>query len=420
MHKLITYPNGLRLIVKKLDFVRSVTVGVWVAAGSAYETKANNGISHFIEHMMFKGTKTRTAFDIVDSIDSIGAQVNAFTAKECTCYYTKSTDEHAEKCVEILSDMLNNSVFDSSEAEREKKVVLEEISMTKDAPEEVCHELLAAAYFDGSPLGMTILGTEKSVKSIDREKIESYMQANYCPDRMVVSIAGSIDFDEADRIVKKYFETEGVCQKGTGVSASVHKPKQKIAVKKKQVEQASIAFSFPSIPFNDPGTYSLMLVNSVLGGGMSSRLFQKVREQKGLAYSVYSYMSAYKNNGIFSVYLGTNPANTAQAVETVMDEIRLLKREGITEQEFLRGKEQLKGAFILGQENTASIMNTYGKQLLMTGEIFDLDAKLNEIKSLDISKCRDMIDRVFDFNIMCAAMVSKDTKFDIKSSILQA
>ena len=411
MHKMVSFPNGLRLIMKKLDFLRSVSVGVWVGAGSAYETQQNNGISHFIEHMLFKGTTNRTAFEIADSIDRIGAQINAFTAKECTCYYTKSIDEHLDKCIEILSDMFFNSNFIDTELQKEKKVVIEEISMVEDSPEDVCHENLAKLFFEGSSLGRPIIGNADNINGFDKTKIQKFIDDHYCPQNVVISVAGNFDFDNLTELVTKYFSNEfdknQYCLKSE--AAQKHISVSKAGYKIKQFEQASIAIGFPSPMFNSEDTYSMMLMSNVLGGTMSSRLFQKVREELGLAYSVYTFMSSYKNNGVFSVYCGTNPQNIEKAVETVVAELKKLLKDGITKEEFKRGKEQLKGSFILGQENTTSIMNVYGKMLLISDQIFDLDQKLNEINSISMDDVLNTAQNHIDFNRACISCVSSRT-----------
>jgi len=407
MHKMVSFPNGLRLIMKKLDFLRSVTVGVWVGAGSAYETPQNNGISHFIEHMLFKGTTNRTAFEIADSIDKIGAQINAFTAKECTCYYTKSIDEHIEKCIEILSDMFFNSIYIDTELEKEKKVVIEEISMVEDSPEDVCHENLAKLFFEGSSLGRPIIGNADNINGFDKTKIEKFTKDHYCPQNVVISVAGNFDFDNLIDLVTKYFsnifDKNEYCLKSE--AASKHLSVPKAGYKIKQIEQASIAIGFPSAMFNTQDTYPMMLMSNVLGGSMSSRLFQKIREELGLAYSVYTFMSSYKNNGIFSVYCGTNPQNIEKAITTAVSELKKLLKDGITVEEFKRGKEQLKGSFILGQENTTSIMNVYGKMLLISDQIFDLDQKLNEINSINMNDVLNVAQKYLDFNRACISCV---------------
>ncbi|NLC16408.1 MAG: insulinase family protein [Clostridiales bacterium] len=415
MHKMISYPNGLRLIMKKLDFLRSVSVGVWVGAGSAYEKNNINGISHFIEHMLFKGTSNRSSFDIADSIDKIGGQINAFTAKEVTCYYTKSIDEHLEKCIDILSDMFFNSTFDENELEKEKKVVLEEISMVEDSPEDVCHENLAKLFFEGNPLEQPIVGTAENVNNFDKDKLKKFMFSHYCPQNIVIAVAGNFDFDKLAELIDKYFnqkfEGQENCLKAE--PAPKHASVPKTGCKIKQIEQASIAIGFPSPMFNTKESNPMMIASNVLGGSMSSRLFQKIREELGLAYSVYSYMSSYKNNGIFSFYCGTNPQNIEKAVKTVIDELKKFLKDGINDDEFERGKEQLKGNIILGQENTTSIMNVYGKMLLVSDQIFDLDQKLKEINSITKDDVMDVARKYLDFERACISCVANRPAEDL-------
>lgn len=414
MHKMIRFPSGLRLIMKKIDFLRSVSAGIWVGAGSAFEDETNNGISHFIEHMIFKGTKIRTSFEIADSIDKIGAQINAFTAKECTCFYTKSVDEHLGKCLEILSDMLFNSIFDQTEMTKEKKVVIEEISMVEDSPEDVCHEILAKVFFEGNPLNRSIIGTADNINNFDKEKIVNFMSHHYCPQNIVISVAGNFDFDKLTQWVTKYFEEKfsgEYCPNFT--AAPIHIPVSKMGNKVKQLEQASIAIGFPSPIFNNNESYPMMLMSNIMGGSMSSRLFQKIREELGLAYSVYSYISSYKNNGIFTVYCGTNPQNIEKAIETSIKEIKKMLSEGVKKEEFLRGKEQLKGSFILGQENTVSIMNVYGKMLLMSDEIFDLDKKLEDINAITMEDISCVMKKYIDFSKACISCVANRESGDL-------
>ncbi|MDR3317819.1 MAG: insulinase family protein [Clostridiales bacterium] len=415
MHKLYTFPSGLRLLVKKVDAVRSVTAGIWVGTGSCNETAENNGISHFIEHMLFKGTKKRSALQIAEAVDNVGAQINAFTTKECTCFYTKSISEHVERCFEVLSDLFFNSVFAGDEMSREKKVVLEEISMVEDAPEDVCHELLSDIFFEGSTLGYRILGSSENVKGFTESDIRKYLAANYRAQNVVLSVVGNVDFSAVKELTKRYFDGNFDTAKVVlPDKPAAHVPSRKLISKKKQIEQASIAIGIPSISFNHPRSYPLAILNNILGGGgMSSRLFQKIREELGLAYSVYSYNSSYVNNGMFSVYCGTNPKNAAKVVETLSSELRRLKREYITESEFSRGKEQMKAAFILGQESTSSIMNVYGKLLVLSGEVFDIDKRLEAINGVTFGDIHDIIDDVISFDNVCAAFVSDDTGADL-------
>jgi predicted Zn-dependent peptidase len=408
MVKYKIFDNGLKLIVKKIDGLLSVSTGIMVGAGSIDENDENNGISHFIEHMMFKGTKKRTSFEISDSIDKVGAQINAFTTKETTCYYTKSTVEHFEKTLEILSDLFFNSIYSKEEMVREKGVILEEISMSNDTPDDLCIEYLAAAFYGKEGLGRAILGSSKNVRSFTKKDIVNYMKQNYYPENVVISVAGNVDFEKVEKLAEKYFA------KNFNVN-NTNKPepiKDSIFTnhlsKKKNIEQLHIGLAFPSIKTDDPMTNALAISNIVLGGGMSSRLFQKIREELGLAYTVFSYLSAYRNSGIMTVYAGINPKNKQIAVDSIIKLLTTFKKDKITKDEFLRGKEQMKSAFILGQESTASQMLLYGKYFLISNKIFDFEKKIEEIGNVTIEDVNDAIDISFDIDKMASSCVGKN------------
>ena len=401
------YENGLRLVVKEIPGMLSVATGIYVNVGSGDESGQINGISHFTEHMLFKGTKKRTAFEISDSIDRIGAQINAFTSKECTCYYTKSTADHAEDTAEILSDLFFNSTFLEKEIKREKGVVLEEIAMVEDTPDELCAELISEAYFNGHALGRTILGKSGVVSAFSRENLTNHLAEYYNSSNVVIALAGKITFEEAQKLVDKYFLNNFIqgnaCQKPAS-----HLAKKLYNKKIKETEQANICISFPSVPLDDENSNAYLLLNGILGGGMSSRLFQKIREKKGLAYSVYSYISSYLNNGMLTVYSGVNPANTDEAVKYIKEEFEVFKTKGITKEEFQRGKEQLKSSLIFGQENVTSLMNAYGKYLLLTDKMFSIDKKFKDISDLSFDKVNSLCYNMFDFDKICAAYVGKE------------
>lgn len=408
MITLHTFNSGLRLVVNKTDFLRSVSIGIYTAAGSSFENTGNCGISHFVEHMMFKGTKKRSAMDIVEALDSVGAQVNAFTAKEMTCYYTKSTSEHFEHCLEVLSDMFFNSVYADAEMEKEKKVVLEEMSMTEDSPEDVCHELLAKAYFGDNPLGRPILGTQETVKNFTRADILDYIGKHYTACNTVISIIGNIEPETAIAAVGTYLD-EHIQEGGKCASyAGFHKPVAVYKSVKKKIEQANIALAFPGFEFSSKLGQSVSLMSTVLGGGMSSRLFQRIREEQGLAYSIYSYVSSYKNNGQFTIFVGTNPSSACQACESIRDELKKIKKDGVSEAEFKKGKAQLKGAFIMAQESASSMMNAQGKTMLLTDTTYDIDERLRDIDAVSQESLKEVIDSVIDFDKVAVANVCGD------------
>ena len=387
------YDNGLRLIVNKMEGLFSVSLGIMVKTGSINETEKENGISHFIEHCLFKGTDKRSAFKISDDIDSIGAQINAYTAKETTCYYTKSTSDHLEETMEILSDIFFNSKFDEQELEKEKGVVIEEIKMSEDTPEDICFDLLALSRFGNAGIGQTILGPEKNIKKFTSSNIRAYMDKYYTPENTVISVAGKLDEREVEDLVEQYFLPYFKSRKTA--KQVVSKPVcQENLYKYKKIEQTHIALSVPAFDIFDKQSEILNIANYVFGGGMSSRLFQKVREQLGLCYSIYSYISAFKDSGVLEIYAGVNTALKDKALKAILEEFELM-RNGITESEFYRAKEQIKSSFIMRQEYNSSQMMLYAKNLLFEDKVFDFDEKLKFIENVKLEEVNDIITKVF-------------------------
>jgi predicted Zn-dependent peptidase len=399
-----TFDNGLRLVINKLDGILSVSAGVLVKTGSMNETEKENGISHFIEHVMFKGTTSRSAFDISDQIDRIGAQINAFTSKELTCYYTKSTKEHVEKTLEILADIFFNSVFDSKELEKEKGVIIEEINMSEGTPEDICLDLLAKSYYGDSGLGQTILGPVKNIRSFTSESVRNYMNKYYTADNVIISLAGNVDVEKTVEFIEKYFVNNFKKTKSAKQVKSKIVTPQKL-YKCKKIEQSHVGFVMNGFTANDKLSDAFAIANTVLGGGMSSRLFQKIREELGLCYSIYSYPSQYKDNGILEIYAGVNTEARDLATKAIVEEVKKFKKNGITEQEFLRGKEQIKSAFIFGQESTASQMLVFGKYLSLLDKEFDFAERIKAIENVTIDDVHEAISKSFDIENSATATV---------------
>ncbi len=398
------FDNGLRLVVHKMAGLFTVSCGVLVKTGSVNETDPEHGISHFIEHSLFKGTEKRTAFEISDYVDRIGAQINAYTSKETTCFYTKSTAEHFEDSLEVLSDIFFNSTLKQTELDKEKGVVVEEINMCEDEPEDLCLDLLAESFYGKDGLGRTILGTAKNVKSFSREDLLRYMDKYYTADNVVVSVAGNVDEKEAEELAEKYFASKFT----RFTSAPQRKAECGIPqnlYKTKRTEQSHIGLCMPAVSVKDERGIALNIANTVFGGGMSSRLFQRVREDMGLAYSIYSYMSTYKESGVLEIYAGVNTSARESAEAAIAEEIKKIAASGVTEQEFLRGKEQIKSAFIMGQESTASQMLLYGRYLLMLDKIFDFDERVAKIENTSIEEVNAMAKEVFDLGKISTATV---------------
>lgn len=394
MHKKVDLSNGLTLVYEKLPYVRSVSFGLWIGTGSRFETYEQNGISHFIEHMLFKGTETRSAKDIAMVIDSLGGQLNAFTGKECTCIYTKTLDEDLKTAVELISDMLFHSTFDPVQIETEKKVIVEEISMYKDYPEELVHDMLSEEVWSGHPLSYPILGSYESVASITREKILDYMNTFYVPENSVVSVAGNFDEQYLIDLVQKYFGD----WKSSGIS-KFHEAKpwfnRSMKVKRKDTEQVHMCIGFPGIKHGEESLYSLLAFNNILGGGMSSRLFQKVREELGLAYSIYSYATSYKDVGMFVIYAASSPASFMDVIRHIRNELELVTGDCLTEEDVEKAKSQLKGNFIISLDSTSGRMNSMGKSQLMLGRVTTPEEVLECINRVSRDSIKEIIDSIF-------------------------
>jgi len=389
--KRYTCQNGVRIVLENIPTVRSVAIGVWIGTGSRKEDEKNNGVSHFLEHMFFKGTKTRNAREIAESFDSIGGQVNAFTSKEYTCYYAKVLDTHADFALEVLADMFFHSTFEEGELKKEKNVVYEEIKMYEDTPDDIVHDLLSQAVYEKHPLGYPILGTEETLSTFNGDTLREYMFEHYTPENTVISIAGNIT-DDFIAEVEKYF---GAFEAGKS-EREISKPSfhtNRIS-RKKETEQAHLCLGYEGLQVGHEDMYSLISLNNILGGSMSSRLFQDVREQKGLAYSVFSYHSSFQDSGIVTIYGGTGAKQLDELYETIQTTLANLKRDGITEKELSNSKEQLKGSLMLSLESTNSRMSRNGKNELLLGKHHTLDeiiAKIDKVSNADVNKMAHQI-----------------------------
>lgn len=379
--------NEVRIIAENIPSTRSIAIGIWVKAGSRYENKETNGISHFLEHMFFKGTTSKTAKDIAEAFDSIGGQVNAFTSKEYTCYYAKILDEKAEYALELLADMFFNSVYDEEEIRKERNVVLEEIHMYEDSPDEIVHELLSEASFSEHPLAFPILGTKETLSQIRQKELELYRQKFYTPNNIVISVAGNI----SDRLLYAIENKFGTFR--SAVEKLPQKPPiffpNKIS-KIKDTEQSHLCLGFLGLPYGDERLYELAILNNVIGGSMSSRLFQKIREDQGLAYSVYSYHTSYTDTGLLTIYAGTAPYQTELVYETIMKILQELKQAGISKQELENSKAQLKGNLILSLESTNSRMNRNGKNELLLQKQKSLNEVLDCIELVSLERVNQL------------------------------
>lgn len=388
------YPSGLRLVAKQLDHLYTVTVGVFVDVGSVKETAENNGYSHFIEHLLFKGTAKRTSLQISETIDDIGATINAYTAKDNTCFYTKSAADDLETCVDVLSDMYFNAAFPEPELERERGVVLEEINMCEDTPDDVCSDLAAKALFDGQSLGQTILGNPENIKYSDRHSIQNFKNKYYIPTATVVSVCGKFDFEKLDKLIERYFEYN--CNRD-GLSC-VPEPDVKYTSQAyssvKPISQSHLQLAWGGYPIKSPETHANSMLASILGGGMTSRLYQSVREKNGLAYSVYAYPSTYLKAGSFEIYVGMSPENAVKTCRLIKKEINGIVNDGVTERELSRAKTQAVNALYMAVENPMTLMRLYGRSLLKYGELFNVDKDVERYRAVTLDSINGVARRV--------------------------
>jgi len=386
-------PNGVRIITEEIEHVRSAAIGLWVGAGSRDEREGYEGISHFMEHMFFKGTEHRTARALAESLEAVGGQLNAFTTKEYTCYYAKVLDEDLDLAIDVLSDMFFHSLFDAKEIEKEKNVVIEEIKMYEDSPDELIHDIFSEQVWNEHPLGKPILGTEESINSLSREKIMQFLSEHYAPDNIVVAVAGKIKHED---IVAKLSAQFGSFQRG-GRRVLEEAPTGRTVehYQKKETEQMHIILGVPGLGQDDDDIYAMHVFNNILGGGLSSRLFQEIREQRGLAYSVYSYHSTYVDSGLFAIYAGTSPKNTEEVIECILKELKEIKEQGITADELARTKAQIKGGLYLGLESVSSRMSRLGKTELTYNRVLSPEEVIGKLEKVTLEDVLRMIGRLW-------------------------
>lgn len=418
MYKLFRLNNGLRIVIENIKYVNSVTVGLWVENGSRNETYKNNGISHFIEHMFFKGTESKSAKDIVEIIENVGGQINAFTGKESTCFYVKTLDTHLDTSLDLLSDMLFNSKFSKEDIEKEKKVIIEEIKMSNDDPEDVLSDLHFKAAFGEDPLGMSILGTEKNVMSFNRNTILKYIKEHYTPKNAVISICGNFDTNNIHKIVEKYF---GKWENNNENKVQYSTPKflQNNLFKSKKIEQLHMSLGIEGIKTGNDDIYSLMILNNILGGGASSILFQKLREEHGMCYSIYSYLSSYMNFGMITIYTNLNPAYCVDSINYIKDEIYNLCKMDIHDERLIKLKEQIKGNFVLGLESTSSRMFRNGRIALLLNKIVTPREIIQKIDAVNKETLNSVIKKTFIKGIKNSAFVGDGFNKDLINTVLE-
>ncbi|KJS83234.1 MAG: zinc protease [Peptococcaceae bacterium BICA1-8] len=386
--------NGIRVVSEHIPYVKSVAVGIWVGAGSRFESEEYSGISHFLEHLFFKGTEKRSAKDIAESLDSVGGQLNAFTTKEYTCYYAKVLDDHLELALDVLSDMFFNSKFSEKDILKEREVIIEEIKMYEDTPDEIIHDLFSRTIWEDHPLGRPVLGTEETISTFTRDDFLQFIKSHYVPDNIVISLAGKVDHTKIIEVLDKLF---GDAIKGT-VERYPFPPHNHFQIQNvyRDVGQVQICLGSPGLPQDHPQIYPLYILNSVLGGGLSSRLVQEVREERGLAYSVYSYHSAFSDAGLFTFYAGTRPDNYEQVIQLILKEAFDIANEGITEKELLKTKEQLKGNLYLGLESVGSRMTRIGRSLLSLNRLITPEEVVSNIDLVTLEEVKELAHNIFN------------------------
>ena len=366
------FPNGLRIITERMSHVRSVSVGFWVDAGSRCETPEQNGLSHFIEHMLFKGTRNRSAEDIAKSVDSIGGNLDAFTSKELVCFNTKVLDEHLPLAFDVLADLLLNPLFREEDIEKEKGVILEEIKMYADNPDYLVHEIFSSNFWKDHPLGKPILGTRDTVKNFSREMIHQFYSDVYSPQNLLITAAGNLQHRRLVELTQQHFSD--FSRNGAAKLQSKPSTHARIALRnKKELEQVHLCLGVPSYPVPHEDRFSCYVMNTMLGGGMSSRLFQNIRERQGLAYAVFSELNPYRDTGCLSVYAGTSVEAAGMVVELILKEFRDLKENRIPADELRRAKDHLKGSLMLSLESTSSRMSNLARQEIYFKKFFTLD-----------------------------------------------
>ncbi|WP_289293991.1 M16 family metallopeptidase [Romboutsia ilealis] len=409
MYKKHVLENGLTIIGEEIPYVKSISLGIWINAGSRIEDEEISGISHFIEHMLFKGTKNRTSKQIASEIDNLGGQINAFTSKECTCYYVKLLDSHIDIGIDILSDMILNSKFNEDDLDKERSVIIEELKMYEDSPEDLAYDLLTENIYKNDTLGMNIIGTEESLKKLNREKLLDYFNKYYVPNNSVIAISGNFNFNEIINKIEEKFK--GWKKKSVNIDIKKAEFKSCFLTKNKDIEQVNLAMSLEAVPLeNDEEVYALAVINTVFGGSISSRLFQKIREEKGLVYSIYSSQSLYRKCGELGIFASMSNEHLEEVYESIIEEIKIMKKDYLTEQEIKESKEQLKGSYILGLESTSSRMMSIGRSLLLNNKVESTDDILKSIDNVDRETVKKVIDKIFNLNKLGVCIVGRDVE----------
>jgi predicted Zn-dependent peptidase len=410
-------PNGLTIITEQMQHIRSASIGIWLQTGSRDEDPAWNGISHFIEHMLFKGTEHRTAEEIARQVDSIGGNMDAFTAKECICFNVKVLDEHLPVALEILSDLVLHPVFDPNDITRERGVILEEIKMDEDNPDYLVHEIFTQNFWKDHPLGKPILGTKETVKKFERAAVLDAYSHRFAPGNIIVSAAGNLDHDRFVELVTKHFEQ--MKPRKNGFHSPVPKIVSKITLRnKKALEQVQLCIGVPSHPIAHEKRHAGYILNTLLGGGMSSRLFQNIRERQGLVYSIYSDLNPYRDTGCLAVYAGTSRESASKVVQSVVSEFHKLKAEPVPAEELRRSKDQLKGSLMLSLESSSARMSNLARQEMYFDRFYDLDELIEKIEAVTVEDLTSLANEFFNTESVAVTILGNLTGLKISRNQL--
>ena len=415
MYRKDALSNGMRVVSETLPKSRSVSIGVWVKVGSRHEQQKIGGISHFIEHLFFKGTEKRTAKDIAIEMDSLGGEMNAFTTQETTTFYAKVVDEHLPVAIDILSDILLSSKFNPTEMEKERKVILEEIKGVEDTPDDYIHELYTNAIWPDNPLGRPILGTKETIKALKHENIISYISDYYSPKEIVISVAGNFEHARLIDLLNASFGK--LSRAGVPKKESTPAFTPAVVVKKKQLEQVQLCIGCKGLNYTHEDRYVISALNTVLGNSMSSRLFQEVREQNALAYSIYSYVTSYRDTGLLTVYAGTDPSNALEVVRLVLKEFKQIKNQGITSAEETRVKNQIKGSMVLSLESSNSHMSRIARQEIYYGKYLSVDDIIKGVENVTREQVQRLAQQLFIRDNIALAILGPLDKTDLSDAI---
>lgn len=403
MHHMITLPNGVRILTQPVPAVRTAAIGIFVGTGSRHETAGQSGAAHFLEHMAFKSTQNRTTDQLARQIDAVGGQMNAYTTKESTCFYARCLDTHLEQVIDLLCDMLFNSSFLPEEVDTERGVILEEIGMYKDAPEDLVAERLSAAVYKGHSLARPILGTKKTLDTMTGDWLRNYRREHYRPDRVVVSLAGSFSDAAVSELKNRFSALSGAPSPAIRPAAY----QSAITTRRKAIEQNHLIVAFPSLSFLDEGRYAMHLMSSILGGGVSSRLFQEVREKRGLCYTVYSYIADHEDTGLLGLYTALSPDTERQALDTLCRVAADLAEHGPEQEELDRAREQAKSNILMSLESTQSRMSHMGTAMLLHGKVSSIDEVIASYDAVTTDRVRALAQQVFAFDRASLSAVGK-------------